>query len=454
MMARLFFLFLLLTQFSLYSQSPTVKSLMVNGSLESRINLVILGDGYQEHELDKFEADAVKIADDFFDESPYREYKSYFNTYVVSVASNESGAASDPSNLIDNYYGSTYNFAGIQRLLVATRSARITGILANHFPQYDQVIMLVNDSRYGGSGGWIATASTHTSSSELVRHEIGHSFASLADEYYAGDQYASERANMTRNTDPTTVKWKNWMGFGGIGIYQHCCGGNSAQWYRPHENCKMRFLNRDFCSVCSQTTIAKIHSLTNPILSYSPDSVEEQTNEDTLQFSLQLIEPNPNTLSVRWTLNGEHISNELFDVNIPLVEVPDGENKLQALVIDTTAFIRIDNYELINFYSVIWNWDQESSTSTELTANSSFTSLKLYPIPAQHDINLEFQKPVTGSMKLDFYTIQGVLLDAHSIRMENELSTKVLIPNSPDPFLYLHVHLNGALLYTGKVLRH
>ena len=69
----------------------------------------------------------------------------------------------------------------------------------------------------------------HRSANQIAIHQIGHSFGKLKDEYYAGDQYATENAvNMTQVTDPALVKWKNWIGDNGIVIYQHCCGGNSS----------------------------------------------------------------------------------------------------------------------------------------------------------------------------------------------------------------------------------
>ena len=100
--------------------------------------------------------------------------------------------------------------------------------LAKNFPNYDQVCILANTPYYGGSGGSYATTTLNTASNEIYAHEIGHSFAALSDEYYAGDGYAGERVNMTKETNPLLVKWKNWMNINGIGIYQHCCGGNSA----------------------------------------------------------------------------------------------------------------------------------------------------------------------------------------------------------------------------------
>jgi hypothetical protein len=194
-------------------------TLMYNGSSNLRIDLVILGDGYQENELPKFIVDAKGTLNALFEQAPFKQYKNYFNAFSISTASVESGAAMSPDKLIDNYYGSTYGYAGIDRLLVPTKPGVAWAILAEKIPSYDHVLMIVNHTKYGGSGGWLATASTSPQSFEVMVHELGHSFGLLADEYWAGPQYASERANMTKETSTENVRWKNWIGEQGIGIY-------------------------------------------------------------------------------------------------------------------------------------------------------------------------------------------------------------------------------------------
>ena len=48
------------------------------------------------------------------------------------------------------------------------------------------------------------------------------------------------------------VKWKRFIGKNGVGVYEYDNGGDG--WYRPHENCKMRFLGKQyaFCEVCKE----------------------------------------------------------------------------------------------------------------------------------------------------------------------------------------------------------
>ncbi|QUI24038.1 fibronectin type III domain-containing protein [Vallitalea pronyensis] len=235
-----------------------VEKILYNGPDSQKVVYTVLGDGYTAYEQDKFIEDVNHIIDKMFLDEPYSQYKSSFNVYAIKVISNVSGASMDPNNLIDNYFGSTFWYAGMERLLVPTRSSRVYEVARNHVPDYNQLIVLVNSSKYGGSGGTISTCSTNSQSSELNLHELGHSFAGLSDEYWAGSQYARENINMTRDNNPATVRWKQFLYQDGIGIYEH----DSPGWYRPHQNCKMRYLDSPFCLVCKKAHVDKINSLT------------------------------------------------------------------------------------------------------------------------------------------------------------------------------------------------
>ena len=149
---------------SSHAQVFDVDTIQYSGNIHQRINLVILSDGYQEHELDKFIEDAKDFSDTFFSGTPYKEYRSFFNVFAIRVPSNESGAnhpgtATDvtepahPIKEVDNYFGSTFDYYNIHRLLYPENTIAITNVLASNFPSYDQVVVLVNTPYYGGSGG-------------------------------------------------------------------------------------------------------------------------------------------------------------------------------------------------------------------------------------------------------------------------------------------------------------
>ena len=411
-MKKLYLIICVLISANLFSQSFEIDTIVWNGPSDKRINLVILGDGYQANELSQFSENAITFKDALFKETPYKEYKDYFNVIAIQVPSNESGAShpgtatdvtepAHPVKEVDNYFGSTFDAFNIHRLLVSTNSTAIFTVLATNFPSYDQVFMLINSPYYGGSGGQIATASLNSSSNEIAIHEMGHSFASLIDEYYAGDQYSREGINMTAETDPALVKWKNWMDFNGIGIYQHCCGGNSANWYRPHQNCKMRYLGVPFCNVCIEGTIERIHTLVNPIDQFEPDNTTTVDYVAANQFALDLIKPIPNTLEVSWLLNGEAIGDGMDTLMIDEEKWLEGDNQVQVSVLDTTAYLRIDNHAAS--HTSIINWVVNKSTSGIETVLTKSFHLDLFPNPTQDMLYWELDNIKSESYKVEIY---------------------------------------------------
>lgn len=361
----LFLILVIHTVFSAASQTFPMETLVNNGDINKLINIVILGDGYTSSQQDQFKTDAQAITNYLFNTTPFKEYKNYFNVVIIKVPSAQSGAkhpatATDvnepviPVSNPNNYFGSTFDYGGIHRLLVPVNNAAVSAVLANNFPQYDQVLMIVNSTEYGGSGGAFATSSINSSAPEIAMHELAHSFAGLADEYWAGDSYAQERANLTKQTNPGLVKWKNWYGLNNIGIYQHGSSGTAAQWYRPHQSCKMRYLGYNYCSVCTETIIEKIHDLTGPINSFSPANNTSITAATGINFNVNTIKPIPNTLEVSWSLNGVQIVNNSESYQLNLANLTQGTNTLVAKVIDKTDLSKADSHPSVHQYLVTW----------------------------------------------------------------------------------------------------
>jgi hypothetical protein len=435
------------------AQNYEIDTIFYNGHVDKRVNIVILGDGYMEHELGKFSQDVVKINNDLFKEAPFDSYKSYFNVFAIKVPSNVSGAATHPSMLIDNFFGSSFNVGGIERLLVPMRSWKVTELLATHLPQYDQVIMIVNDTKYGGSGGWLATSSTHNSASEITIHEIGHSFSKLSDEYFAGDQYLRETANMTRTSHPDSVRWKNWMGQFGIGIYQHCCGGNSANWYRPHQDCKMRYLGRAFCSVCKETTIARIHHLTNPIDHFLPNEPFIEMEEDTIIFSVDLVKPDPNTLQLKWLLEDTIIDQSESQLSLSKDMLVPGQNRLVFEVVDTTQSIRIDNYKPLILRRIEWKIEELSTGWQVAAPKEDKISFAIYPNPSSDLLYIEFEQIKSGEALIHLHNLEGQLIKSYRQPISESGQVQMALPQEHRGMLILKLSVNGKPYISSKILK-
>src|ERR1035437_1399306 len=201
---------------SVNSQTFQVDTLQYKGDINKYINIVIMGDGYTSSQQNTFITDANNLSSYLLAQTPWVNYANYFNVFAIKVISSQSGAkhpntssdCSSASPLVPvsnptTYFGCTFDSYGIHRLIVPQNTTNIVNVLAANFPNYDQVLIIANTPYYGGSGGAYATSTVNSSSKEIAAHEIGHSFAHLADEYYAGDNFAAEKPNMTQETNPS-----------------------------------------------------------------------------------------------------------------------------------------------------------------------------------------------------------------------------------------------------------
>lgn len=352
-----------------YSQSYKIDTLQYQGAGSNVINLVILGDGYTKSELGYFQDDARRFTDYFFKTEPFRQYANYFNVFAINTISKESGAshactATDcpkvhynqddlpsrynkfPSRIAvpavspNTIFGSSFDNAGIHRLVVPQHKKVIEQVLKTHIPNYTQVVILVNSPFYGGSGGEYATATVNQQSNDIAVHEIGHSFAGLADEYWAGNQYAYEGPNRTQEADSKTVKWNHWLGINGIGIYTYGGKDSKSKWFRPHEFCKMQYLVAPFCNVCQELFIETIHRKSNPIVGFSPASPKVLQATGVNKFSVKLLKPSPNTLQVKWYLNDLLLTSNIDSIYLNKGLLNKGMNTLRVVIKDTTDLVR------------------------------------------------------------------------------------------------------------------
>jgi hypothetical protein len=190
----------------------------VTGPSAQKVDLLILGDGYTQADMPKFEADARRLSQHLFEVSPFRERANDFNVWAMAVPTQESGITR-PSTGVHHAsaLGARYDIFGSERY-VLTLDNRALRDIAQYAP-YEFIEILVNNETYGG-GGIFGQFSTAAASNEwanyLFVHEFGHHFAGLADEYYTSPvSYQSSGArmepwepNVTALRDPARLKWK------------------------------------------------------------------------------------------------------------------------------------------------------------------------------------------------------------------------------------------------------
>lgn len=448
----------LITLTTAKAQVFDVVQIQNSGDPNKCLNLVIMGDGYTADQQDDFIDTASNITSYLFSIAPWAQYKNYFNVYAIKVISPESGVkhantASDcgsyfteVSNPI-NYFGTRFDGFGIHRLTIVSNGARVGNVLATNFPNYDLVFIVGNTPQYGGSGGTYAVFTANAASSEIAAHEIGHTFAGLADEYYAGDQYFAEKINMTQESDPTLIKWRNWVGTGTTGIHNYCCGGNSSLWHKPTNNtCKMEQLNLPYCNVCKEGIIEKIHSMVNPIVGYSPDNSETIASGTTpITFQLtQLLLPIPNTLHIKWQLD-----TALLDINSEFFQLfpaslAEGLHTLAAIVTDETSMVRVDNHTTVHANTVTWTINK-SNLGIETQAVTTKIAYTLFPNPVQNQLHLAFDLDQPASVSIAIINLEGkTLSEIEKKTNAGQFEENLAVENLPAGTYIALVKINGV----------
>ncbi len=390
---------LLIAGFGGSAQIVGVDTLIKSGPMSNRINLAFMGDGYTSSEMGQFLGDATTNSSYLLSQPPFSNYKNYFNVYAIKVASPQSGVThpgtatdvtepASPVMTVTNLFNTRFDNWGIHRNIYSMNSSAVYSTMAQAFPNYDQLVILGNSTEYGGAGGAFAVSSINAASPEIVAHEMGHSFAGLADEYWAGPVYAVEKPNMTAQSSPSLVKWASWVGTQGIGVYAHGPNPPESNWYKPHNNCKMQFLNSPFCAVCKQTIIERIHSLVNPIDGYAPDNngIIFPTN-DSLWFKGVFVKPIPNTLKTIWDVNSGQIAVNKDSVMIPDFWLMQGGNLVTLTVMDTTVLSKDTAHIHQHIYSVSWTVSYSTVGVKEVKAK---LELSIFPNPANDYLNVNY----------------------------------------------------------------
>jgi ureidoglycolate hydrolase len=338
--------------------SQTAIPMYDNGDPWNRLDLVIVGDGYTASEMAKFGSDAGALAAAIIQEEPFREYQRYINVRRVEVASAESGADHPERNVYRNTaFDAAYNCSGIQRLVCVNTGKVLNAVAFLPPEQRDYVIVVVNDSEYGGSGGTVAVTSTNAQAVEILLHEFGHTFGGLADEYdtqppQCSDAFEPPQPNVTKETVRTAIKWRHWIepetpvptldGLPGVpGLYlgaRYC----PATLYRATYMSKMRVLGRPYEQINSEALILHLYAYTSPIDSYSPPLAGlTVARGGTLTFSVKTPEPVMHDLDVKWLVDGALRAHGRY-FTLTTNGLPAGGHTVKARASDGTPTVRRD----------------------------------------------------------------------------------------------------------------
>jgi len=196
-----------------------VVEVVKNGPPASKVDLVVLAEGYTAAEQEKFKRDLARFSELIFSQEPYKTFRDRFNVTGLFKPSAENGC-DEPSygSFKNTALGAAFDSFGSERYML-TDDNRAWRDVAGHVP-YDAIMIMVNSPRYCG-GGIYNLYCTFTSDNQwqqyLCLHEFGHSFSGLADEYYTSAVAYNEfypagveplEPNITALLDPKNIKWK------------------------------------------------------------------------------------------------------------------------------------------------------------------------------------------------------------------------------------------------------
>jgi len=199
-----------------------VVTVFENGPPETKVDLLILGDGYTAEEMPRFREDVKRLVGVLFDTPPFRERRKNFNVRAIELPSEDSGI-DRPSDAVwrRSALQATYDIFGLERYAL-TLDNRTFREVASQAP-YEFVEIMLNGEKYGGGGIYnlYGTCATRSGSSPYIFvHEFGHHFAALADEYYTSEVAYDTTTpivepwepNITAFLDKAAFKWKDLIG--------------------------------------------------------------------------------------------------------------------------------------------------------------------------------------------------------------------------------------------------
>src|ERR671918_470164 len=283
--------------------ADSVTQILKSGPPGAKLNIAVLGDGFANADQTAYN-NHVKalLLDGVFGMDYFYEDKSAYNIFRVNLISvqsgvsqrvyNENGTPTDASDdtivsttLRNTALGFIYSgsWAHCWMEWGANTATRVQNALDTWVPDYDLVVVILNEAGFGGCGGGGFQIVTLGSSASVMAHEFGHGTGGLADEYCQPGTYAGGEPgapNLTINTNRATLKWRQfvdpatpvptgiapasptdctgwtvgtkpagWSNSDDAGLFE------VAQYrrkgiYRPVINCRMRGNSPPFCPVC------------------------------------------------------------------------------------------------------------------------------------------------------------------------------------------------------------
>jgi hypothetical protein len=262
------------------------------------LHLLILGDGFTAAEQPVFHQAAYDMLAKFASLPEIAAHLDAWNIHVGEVDAAVSGiprAGNHPP--VPPPLGSELGCQGIVRLLCPNAGLALP-MAAKLLPHYTKVMVIGNTTDYAGAGGDVSTVSLAPEARDVGVHELGHSFAGLADEYtdlqINYPYYEGTFPNITSYATREQVPWRVWIDaarpvptpfpppddFDAVGLYP---GGyyRATGYYRPTMDSFMYSLGKNIGAVNGEAWARNVY------LKGGAWSAVEPASGTTLQRSAQ-----------------------------------------------------------------------------------------------------------------------------------------------------------------------
>ncbi|SDZ99264.1 M64 family metallopeptidase [Alkalimonas amylolytica] len=279
--------------------TDSIRLLQAANTEEQAYGLVFLAEGFQAGEVEAFFQAASELSQALFQYAPFDRLRPRMQVHAVMTPSTDSGIGfRNGGQPLDTRFAVNPNALGMPRYALSMEVHAIRN--AAMAVPYHSIVILTNSSDYHGSGifqTYAIAPAFHPRREFLLLHELGHSLAGLADEYfhdtpgYAGSDGTIEpyQPNITSKAGLAPLKWQH-LATEGIpiptpwnqqafmqnrqmstltaephqGVVGAFLGANysAEHYYRPALACIMLLDMGDnhFCPVCQQAIVEQIES--------------------------------------------------------------------------------------------------------------------------------------------------------------------------------------------------
>ncbi len=268
----------------------SMTQILATGPPGAKINIAVLGDGFAAGADQTKYNNAVDtlLINGLFGQDYYYEDKQAFNVYRVNLISVDSGVGTktyDNGNLLTTvtkntalgyYYSGSWSHCWLEG--GPNSWTLLQNALTTWVPDHNLVLVLLNNSGFGGCGGggyaWLPLGVSW----DTIAHEFGHALGGFGDEYCVSGVWPGGEPgvpDLTINLDRATEKWGNfidpatpiptgagtcagvtagprpatWDDNQSVGMFE---GGGTKNTgvFRPVISCRMRSNSPPYCPVC------------------------------------------------------------------------------------------------------------------------------------------------------------------------------------------------------------